>query len=207
MEYISIDIETTGLDREKDQVIEIGAIIENTLDPKPFEELPKFHAIIEHDRYSGSVFAINMNQRIFKILADRVLIKDDSEKMRYDHIHNVVHIENVALDFYTWCLENLTENKPIMFNNQIRTTVAGKNFASFDNPFLNNIPEWTKYFKFHHRVIDPGSMFWNPLEDKTLPDLSKCLERAGIKDTVVTHNAVLDAWQVIQAIRTKCVIE
>ena len=71
MEYISIDIETTGLDRENDQVLEIGAIIENTFDPKPFDELPKFHAIILHPRYEGSSYAINMNKRIFQILAQR----------------------------------------------------------------------------------------------------------------------------------------
>ena len=30
MRYVSIDIETTGLDRQNDQVLEVGAVIEDT---------------------------------------------------------------------------------------------------------------------------------------------------------------------------------
>lgn len=203
MEYISIDIETTGLDRENDQVLEIGAIIENTLNPLPYEELPKFHAIIKHDRYSGSAFALHMNQRIFKIHADRILLKDEDEKIRYDDYHNIVKADSVAYEFYYWCSLHLTENKPKDSQTPVKVTVAGKNFAGFDNPFLSRLPEWNKYFRFHHRTLDPAPLFWNIMEDKTLPDLIKCMDRAGIEDPVVTHDAVQDAWDVIRVLRTK----
>ena len=43
MKYISIDIETTGLDPENCQILSIGAVIEDTLNQLPFEELPTFH--------------------------------------------------------------------------------------------------------------------------------------------------------------------
>ena len=48
MKYLSLHTETTGLDRDLDQVIEIGAIIEDTNNPLPFDEIPKFHAIVKY---------------------------------------------------------------------------------------------------------------------------------------------------------------
>lgn len=202
MEYLSLDIETTGLDREQDQVLEIGAIIENTHNILPFDEMPKFHAIIKHDRYSGGAYAINLNQRIFKILADRVVIYDNDEKVRYDTKYNIVSVDNVVRSFYNWCTQNL-QNKPKNGQTPVTSVVAGKNFASFDGPFLNNIPEWTKYFRFAHRTLDPATLFTDFMLDQKPPSLEKCLERAGIEDTVVTHDAVQDAWQVIEVLRTK----
>ena len=200
MEYISIDIETTGLDRENDLVLEIAAIIENTNNPLPFNEIPKFHAIIRHDRYSGSAYAINMNQRIFKILAEEP--KYGQERMDYQIKHNIVSFNNVVLDFYYWCMKNLT-NKPQDNNVPVKSVVAGKNFTDFDKPFLNRLPEWNKYFAFHRRVLDPGTLFTDFMIDQEPPSLEKCLERAGIEDTVVTHFAMEDAWQVVQVLRTK----
>lgn len=201
MEYISLDIETTGLDREQDQVLEIGAIIENTLNPLSFKKIPKFHAIVKHERYSGGAYAINMNQRIFKILGDRVVIKDMDEKVQYDTKYNIVDISSITLAFYNWCYLYL-QNKPKNYGRVITSVVAGKNFASFDAHFLNNIPEWNKYFTFHRRALDPATLFTNFLVDQTPPSLNICLERAGIKE-VVTHDAVQDAWQLIEVLRTK----
>ncbi len=50
MKYLSIDIETTGLDPLKDQLLSFGAIIEDTENPLPFDEIPKFHAAIKRNR-------------------------------------------------------------------------------------------------------------------------------------------------------------
>ena len=47
MRYISIDIETTGLDAETNQILSIGAVVEDTNNLVPFDELPKFHAVIK----------------------------------------------------------------------------------------------------------------------------------------------------------------
>jgi len=201
MEYISIDIETTGLDRENDQVLEIGAIIENTHDPKPFEELPKFHAIIQHDRYEGSAYAINMNQRIFKIHANFPTYGSMEEISDYIIKHNLVPVDAVAQDFYFWCMQNLI-NKPKDTQTPVKSIVAGKNFVDFDKPFLDRLPEWKKYFAFHRRVLDPSTIYTDFILDTKLPDLNKCLERAGI-DSVVGHDAIGDAWQVIQVLRSK----
>ena len=200
MEYISIDIETTGLDRENDQVLEIGAIIEDTYNPLPFDKIPKFHAIIEHDRYEGGAYAINMNQRIFKILAEQP--RTEHELNQYVTKHNIVQADGVVIDFYYWCTQHL-QNKPKDTQTPVKCVVAGKNYIDFDKPFLHRLPEWNKYFAFHRRALDPGTLFTDFIMDKNPPSLEQCLERAGIEDTVVTHDAIKDSWQVIQVLRTK----
>jgi len=198
MKFLSLDIETTGLDRDLDQVIEFGAIIEDTNNQLSFEEIPKFHAIIKHKRYSGSAFAINMNQRIFKILADRVLIRNEEEKNQYDLKHNICSVHELARDFYNWVYHELKTG--VGYNESIVATVAGKNYNGFDGQFLSRIPEWNDLFRFKHRVLDPATLYWNPALDTELPSLDECLKRAGI-DEFVSHNAVEDAWQVIRVLR------
>ena len=66
MKYLSIDIETTGLDPLKDQLLSFGAIIEDTENPLPFDEIPKFHAAIKRNRIEGDLFAINMNKELIE---------------------------------------------------------------------------------------------------------------------------------------------
>jgi DNA polymerase III epsilon subunit-like protein len=70
MLYVSIDLETTGLDPNACQVIEFAAVIEDTLNPLPYEELPKFSKLVLHDSVQGELYAVNMNAAIFKELND-----------------------------------------------------------------------------------------------------------------------------------------
>ena len=64
MVYISVDIETTGLDPERNQILSIGAIIEDTTKKLSFEEIPKFNAIVLHHELTGSPRAITMNKEL-----------------------------------------------------------------------------------------------------------------------------------------------
>jgi hypothetical protein len=81
-----------------------------------------------------------------------------------------------------------------------RLVVAGKNVAGFDIPFLKQIKGL--FPKFHHRVIDPGMMYFNPCIDEIPPDLKECKKRANLPE-VVSHEALDDAWDVIQLLRNK----
>jgi len=97
----------------------------------------------------------------------------------------------VADDFINWvaitCGCELAHNK---------ITAAGKNFSSFDLPFLKKIGT----FPFQHRALDPAVLYYRPLEDEGLPDTKTCMERAGM-DGKVAHTAVEDAKAVVQLIR------
>jgi hypothetical protein len=77
---------------------------------------------------------------------------------------------------------------------------AGKNVASFDIPHVREIPGFSDSIQFHHRVLDPGPMYFDPAEDDGVPDLSTCLERAGL-DPNIEHTGVADSKDVIKLIR------
>ena len=192
MKYVSCDIETTGLDPDKDQIIEIGAIIEDPLDQKNFDDIPKFHAILKHDRYSGTAYAIGMNVRIFEILFNYEKIKDSDEKIAYAQRFNIVSPNDISRRFLMFLCEN-----GINVDNVI---CAGKNFASFDRRFLDKLPYWGDYFRVSHRNIDPAIYYTNFYSDNKIAGLETCLERAGLEPNV-THDAIQDSWDVIRVIR------
>lgn len=195
MKYISIDTETTGIDPNLDQVLEIGAIIEDTNNPMPFEDLPKFNVILLYDRYQGTPFAINMNKRIWEILA-YVPPKDTPEHIKYCAKHRIIPAEQAAHHFSKWLSENGMKGKNV---------IAGKNVAGFDVPFLNNLPGWKNKVSFHNRVIDPGSVMIDWKNDEFPPNSEECKRRAILNDDVISHNALYDAWDMIQILRSKYV--
>ena len=52
LSYVSIDIETTGLDPETCQILEIGAVWDDWT--KPIDQLPVYHRLVYHKEYRGS---------------------------------------------------------------------------------------------------------------------------------------------------------
>lgn len=181
MKVISTDLETTGLDEDYCQIIELAAVIEDISNPQPLDKLPTFHCYIVHDIYKGEAAALAMHAKIFKRIAERT------------PGYNYYAPYEAAYAFQQWLLQNIP--------NQLKYTMVGKNFASFDLPFLKAEPNFKPLTKFfHHRVMDLGSMFVSPVLDQVLPSTAECLKRAGM-DTNISHEAKDDALQVIQLIR------
>ena len=87
-----------------------------------------------------------------------------------------------------------TKMKPLLIN------VAGKNFGTFDHVFLKKLPWWQKLIIAKQRIIDPAVLCCDWKNDEELPSLSVCKSRVGV-DGKVSHNALEDAWDVIQVLR------
>lgn len=219
MIYLSIDIETTGLESERHQILSFGAILEDTSKMLPFEDIPKFQAIIIREEITGSPFAINMNRDLIEAISK---YKNASPELRlklseeYDSIF--LKEENLAENFYYWLWDNgfaqhspedflktiqikggkaypfLNNAKPITIN------VAGKNFGTFDKKFLEKVPRWKQLINIKQRIIDPSLAFVNWDYDESLPSLDECKKRSGLIEGV-SHNALLDAWDVIRLLR------
>jgi|DEB19_MinimDraft_2_1074335.scaffolds.fasta_scaffold02147_8 DNA polymerase III epsilon subunit-like protein len=221
MRYISIDIETTGLDSETNQILSIGAVIEDTLNPLPFEQLPKFHAVIKRESVYGSIFALNLNKDLIQAMKDYSEAKTDEFKQEIEESFGAkfYHEDEVVEALYHFCYRNGLVpfdpnflNKqikvvdgiayPILGSNMVKTYLncAGKNFAGFDKKFLEKLPRWKQVFSIRSRVLDPGILFVDWINDESIPSLDQCKERAGIKG-VVTHNAVEDAMDVVMLLR------
>jgi DNA polymerase III epsilon subunit-like protein len=178
MKYVSIDIETTGLNPETCQVIEFGAVIEDTNTNTPLNELPSFHRYVQHDSYCGEAYALSMHQKIF----ERIAKKPDG--------FNYCKPNHLLTQFDNWLEDNKVVGK---------INVAGKNFAAFDLQFLKKL-NWFDQLSLSHRFIDPAMLYVDFRHDGGVPNLQTCLDRAGISETVA-HTAVEDALSVINLIR------
>jgi oligoribonuclease len=199
MKYVSIDIETTGLDPQKCQVLQIGAVIEDTNRVMPLDQLAKFNCIVEHQEYVGQPTALAMNSKILKVLGDMERLVDKEERVNYRKINNIVPVGMVAQSFSMWLIANgfkATETGAVKIN------AAGKNFATFDKLFLQNIIGWTAKIQMRQRIIDPAILFVDWINDDSLPNLNSCIRRAGL-DGEVSHDALDDAIDVIRVIRAK----
>jgi oligoribonuclease len=221
MKYISIDIETTGLDPETCQILSIGAVIEDTLNQLPFEDLPKFHGVIKRENVSGSLFALNMNRDLIEAIVQYSTARDQNEKNDIVHMTGMEFYQEdeIVEALYHFCFRNglvpidptfLTKTVkrvngityPILTSNmpKVYLNCAGKNFAGFDKKFLERLPRWKQVFSIRSRVLDPGILFVDWINDESVPSLDECKKRAGI-DGVVTHNAVEDAMDVVMLLR------
>lgn len=220
MKYISIDIETTGLDPEKNKVISIAAIIEDTENKLPFDECPKINLAILQNELIGSARAITINKQLISEIADYQDANDETRRLiDIQSDYKFVREDDVAKEFYWWLDENgfgygLYDNsggygvivdgkhKPAIngATKPITINVAGKNFATFDMLFLKQLPWWQKLIKIRQRVLDPAILMVDWENDESLPNLKQCKERANIEG-IVTHNALEDAWDVIEVMR------
>jgi hypothetical protein len=184
MKYISADIETLGLDL-RCGIIEFGAVIDDLSNPLPLEELPRFHCYIVQKQYVGEPYAMSMHSKILKRIDDR------------EEGFNYIYPSKLGLFFKKFLVkQGFLEKK-----GRVVANVAGKNFMSFDDRFLEEHTDFHKHVQFRSRVLDPAPLFYEP-GDLTLPSLSLCLERAGL-DPEVKHTAIEDSLDVIKLIRLK----
>jgi hypothetical protein len=218
MVYCSIDIETSGLDHEKHKVLSIGAIIEDTETKLPYDECPKFNAIVLQNEITGSPRAITMNGGIIQMIGEYLEGTDETKHLMQTHSDYSFYKEDeVVKEFYWWLEKNgyfqgnnsggyvsLKDGymKPMINSGTkpITLNVAGKNFGTFDKLFLQELPWWQKLIRTRQRVLDPAILMVDWKKDTSLPNLTTCKERAGIEG-VVTHNALEDAWDVIEVLR------
>lgn len=203
MRFISLDIETTGLNPEQDQVLEVGAIAVDTK-TKP-SSWPTFHVVINHKRIHGDIYAINLNARLFEILKD---YQSDPKDTKIP----VIQPEEF-LDKFLMFVKNAGWKEK---NGHFTVTLAGKNVMNFDVPFLQEhmnkycYTNFTKIadtdtgdpIRFRKRAIDPALLYVNFLTDENLPAMIDCKKRAFLPE-VVTHNALEDAWDVVYLILAK----
>ena len=131
MRYLSIDLETTGLDHINHQIIEFGAVLEDTNNILPMNELPVYHAYIipPKNQLYGDIYALNLNASIIEKLKNRKML---------ENTYNFVKPEDLADDFLFWLhsqgFEIKTNNEGTSDEYKYVETlnVAGKNFNGFD---------------------------------------------------------------------------
>lgn len=182
---VALDIETTGVDPETSQILEIGFVVFDTCNSlTPFDALPKGKVRIQHQTIHGNIFAINMNKDIIadinRSLRDKDFVEQQKE-LGIIYIGPDFFVSNTLVGFI---LEKAKLAGYEISNNehQIVFTAAGKNFSSFDLEFLKRLPHWDLHFKINRRSLDPTLEYFNPITDEIPPDLNTCVER--MKDSI-----------------------
>lgn len=230
--YYSIDIETTGLDPDRHDILEVGIIqddlsleddlllnlLNNSVDNRPC-----FRAVIVQPTgdYNTTPFCANMH----KDLWDEIKLVEQwmfSSNWEEDTIEWPTFGEvSLLTEGVVWCESNrthyctpqtlgwaikewLASHGEEVKNGRARITVAGKNFSSFDRQFLeNDFHRVHEDVEFRHRSIDPGSMYMTK-DDTTPPGMDECLKRAGIEPIPeLQHRALYDAYDVVRLVRCK----
>lgn len=207
MEYLAIDIETTGLRRkwpgEMDSILSIGMAIDDLKDPKPLPLLPQVEILVDVTQYilQGSIYAFIMHPVLMQQIVDlRKLVNKGSMDHDTHYMPKrsplFVKPSNVAQ-----VIAGFVDAHNLRKSPGHSVTVAGKNVISFDIEFLNNAFDLEKELKVKHRALDPAMFYLEPEIDDCLPDLKTCKERAGFEDMEVAHEALNDALDVVRLIR------
>ncbi len=189
MKYLSIDLETTGLNPDNCQILEIGAVYDDGV--APLAELQRFQCFVWHPQIIGEPRAMAMNARCLDAIASvgemGAIWAETPDGVR------VYRAETASAALRDFARKSAGAERGIM--------VAGKNVGSFDWQFLKRLSSSHDeiVWPFDFRFLDVGTLWLRP-SDRVIPGLSRCLARAGLP-SAVTHCALDDALQVVQLVR------
>lgn len=190
MQYVSIDIETTGI-AEASHILQISAVADDLFTPIKLLktiDLPIKHEVITY----SEPYALGMNADLLKKMMD----KKFTTYTPSDSLHKLTEFLAIVQD-------SLGLDKR---ENKKRVMLAGKNVASFDIPkiqgmFKIHAPELLDKFNsiIHYKTLDVGSLYFDTFRDNvSLSDINKLTGR-----NEVSHNALDDAFDVVYAVRHK----
>lgn len=128
--YVAIDIETTGLNPQTDQILEVAAVA-NCKDKRVID-CPTFHEVVKQERIQGTPQALSMNAELIKKISDG---------------------EGRLLAAVMWRLRNFLESLE-----QDEFIAVGSNVGSFDMQFLKMETGFPCEL-FSHRSLDINSLY------------------------------------------------
>lgn len=190
MRYVSLDLETSGSDPLRHQVLELAAVVEDTrrTATTPLTELPSFRRALRHPELTGTAGALALNARLLAELSDKT---------------------NADASDICTPAEVLSQLRAFLLANGFRAdvkdrvsfTIAGKNVGVFDIPFLRQLPGWGTIIRAEPAVLDPASFYLNWHKDSRLPSMLICQARSGVPEPHVAHEALADALEVVRLLR------
>lgn len=170
MKYVSIDIETTGLDPKRNQIVEIGAVLDEIGSTTPIEDLPKFRAVIIHGEMQMGAYCANLHRNLWpEILAADKNLKEFGEAngllighwkdgtlnvldMLSDHVRytdlekQTLYLKPFRFEyiFSQWLMLAIREmgyTGPRLIDS-VKINVAGKNPGTFDIPRIESMMKY-----------------------------------------------------------------
>ena len=190
MRYVSIDLEMSGPDPLRHQVLELAAVVEDTKHTAalPLTELPSFRRAVRHPEICGTAGALALNAGLLQELSDKTK-KEAPDICRPDELLPQLREFLLANGFRPDKRDCLS------------VVVAGKNFATFDLLFVRQLPGYGTTLKVEPAVLDPAAFYLNFHKDSRLPTMLICQARAGTAEPHVAHQALADAQEVVRLLR------
>jgi DNA polymerase III epsilon subunit-like protein len=186
MRYISLDLETTGGNPLRHQILELAAVVEDTKKLLPLHELPVFRRVVRHSEYVGTAGALALNAGLLQELARKELNPElCTPQELLPQLREFLLMQGFKVD-KKQC---------------VAVTMAGKNIASFDLGFLRELSGYGTLVRAEPAMLDPAAFYLNWRKDTRLPTMQICKARAGFKDTTVAHQALADALDVVALLR------
>ncbi|TGE20470.1 hypothetical protein E5K00_20965 [Hymenobacter aquaticus] len=186
MRYVSLDLETTGGNPDRHQIIELAAVVEDTRRVLPLAELPAFRRCVRHPEYVGTAGALALNAGLLEELA-----RKDANPERCTPAELVPQLREFLQQ------QGFRADK----HDCVVVTLAGKNIGPFDVPFLRLLPGWGTLVRHEPALLDPAAFYLNWRKDTRLPTMSICKARAHFADDTVAHQALADALDVVVLLR------
>ena len=186
--YISIDLETTGLDLERSQILQIAAVYDDG--KSPIAELPRFNVFINEPITYAELGALVLHAKsgLFSRIQEANK-KGESKKL------------SQGIDDFLKFLDD--HRNPREGGGKYKVNLAGKNAGTYDIPILKNWMNYAQglYFKdlIYCSIIDAGSIYFRDFG--RIPSLGEILKHIQAAKTEVTHDAMEDALDVVIAIR------
>lgn len=190
MRYVSVDLEMSGPDPLRHQVLELAAVVEDTkrAATTPLAELPAFRRAVRHPELCGTAGALALNAGLLHELADKTKLTAP----------DICRPDELLPQLREFLLANgFRPNK----KDCLSVVMAGKNFATFDLLFLRQLPGWGTLVRSEPAVLDPASFYLNWHKDSRLPTMLICQARAGDAEPHVAHQALADALEVVRLLR------
>ena len=190
MRYVSLDLEMSGPDPLRHQVLELAAVVEDTRRTAtlPLAELPAFRRALRYRELAGTPGALALNNRLLIELADKSKV----------NAPDICRPEEVVAQLREFLLAN--GFKPDK-KDCVAITLAGKNVGTFDLLFLRELPGWGTLVRAEPAVLDPAAFYLNWHKDSRLPTMLICQARAGDDAPHVAHEALADALEVVRLLR------
>ena len=138
MPYVSIDIETTGLDPESCQILEIGAV---------WDDWTRAHR-----RFANASTAMWSTS---EIVGHALCLGPECGHSPQAPIPRTSG-DNFLRPGPKWPATWPPGFKRCGWDGQTALTPAGKNFASFDRQFLKRLPRFEQVVKLSHRTLGPS---------------------------------------------------
>lgn len=205
--YIAIDLETTGLDTEKAQILEMAAILDDGM--SDVKDLPKFYSLVHYSHIEyGEFEALNMNKDLLYKLAKPT---KNGAKTFNETINQFVHFVEQCV-VVTEAYEGAKKKEDPNHWYDKRPHIVGKAAPTFDWPIIINQikkhsdrPQENLAFfdeNVHFWIGDVGSLYMADFEGR-VPTMNQINMMLGREK--VLHQALSDAEDIVHAMRRKLV--